>query len=312
MKSFIIKTFLFSLPIVILLIPMEFLLRNIPNDYEYKKNYFDTHSDDIQILFFGSSHTYYGINPDYFFQKSFNAAHVSQSLDFDFEILNMYNDKWDNLKVIVLTISYFSLYEKLENVIDAWRIKNYTLYYGINANSLSDNSELLSIQFKHNLSRLFNYYINNINEKTCSELGWGVQSRFENAKDLQETGKKAAKIHTYNDIYSDKNRNVLMENLEILNSFSEFCNQQNIKLIFITMPAYFTYRENLCAEQLNNTFDIINDFVKKHSNCFYINYLDDVDFVAEDFYDADHLNENGAKKLSLKLAHYIDLLDIFE
>jgi hypothetical protein len=41
--------------------------------------------------------------------------------------------------------------------------------------------------------------------------------------------------------------------------------------------------------------------IDTHDNCYYVNLFEDTTFLASDFYDADHLNELGAKKLSLLL-----------
>ena len=302
MKRFILKIVLLILPIVILAVVMEYSLRRIPNDYVYKKNYLDQHSGGIQILFFGSSDAYFGLNPVYFPPSTFNASHISQSLDLDLAILNMYKNNLDSLKIIVLPISYPTLWTRLEDSEEAWRIKNYTLYYGMDAKSLKNYSELLSNKFIINLQRLYEYYFQNKNEITTSELGWGTTYKSGNVVDLREAGKIAAKRHTHSDIFSEENIKIFEENLKILNSFSAFCNQRNIKLIFLITPAYYTYRENMNPEQLNKMLETMNDFVKNHPNFYFFNWMDDPDFVAKDFFDANHLNEIGAEKLSKKLA----------
>ena len=250
MRKFIIKTLLLLLPIAISALSAEYLLQQIPNDYVYKKNYLDKHSTRIQTLILGSSHAYFGINPVYFSQNTFNASHISQSLDFDLAILNKYQKNLDDLDAIVLPISYFTLFSKLGDGAEAWRVKNYTIYYGLNAKSLSDCSEVLSNKLKQNISRLYFYYIKNKNDITCTEFGWGTTYRSELAKDLQETGKTAAKRHTRDDIFSEKDGKIYTENLNILKSFSELCNQRNVKLIFLTTPTYHTYRKNLNTEQI--------------------------------------------------------------
>ncbi|MDR2410253.1 MAG: hypothetical protein LBE13_19380 [Bacteroidales bacterium] len=87
MRKFIVRTFLYLLPVLLFLILLEILLRNIPNDYSYKKKYLDTQFCNIETLILGNSHSFYGIDPVYFSTNTFNAAHVSQSLDYDYEIL---------------------------------------------------------------------------------------------------------------------------------------------------------------------------------------------------------------------------------
>ena len=80
MSKFIKKVLIFSTPIIIFIILMEVLLREIPNDYSYKKNYLDTHSSEIETLFLGSSHTYYGVNPEFIKSNSFKISQKKRNL----------------------------------------------------------------------------------------------------------------------------------------------------------------------------------------------------------------------------------------
>ena len=87
------------------MISFEFLLRNIPNDYTYKRNYLDNNAKEIEVLYLGNSHILYGINPVFSKYKSFNCAHGSQSLNYDFAILNKYKKQWKKLKLIVVPVT---------------------------------------------------------------------------------------------------------------------------------------------------------------------------------------------------------------
>jgi hypothetical protein len=305
MKKFIVKTVWFILPLILISIPMEFLLRQIPNEYVYKKEYLDSHSNEIQTLVLGSSHFYFGIDPVYFSQNTFNAAHVSQSLDFDFEILKKYQNNFNRLKNIILPISYFTLRSKLEVGVDSWRIKNYVRYYGMDISlSLSAYIELLDNLSFANIKRLASLYIMKNPNIPCSELGWGTSYNSSKAQNLKITGKTAALRHSKDKDY----KSVFHENIITLTSFIEFCEKHNVNLIFVTPPAYVTYRENLDKEQLSQVIETITEMTEKHANCQYINLLDSPIFTADDFYDADHLNEIGAKKLSLLIDKEIEKL----
>ena len=66
------------------LISIECLLRSIPNDYSYKRNYLDLNSDKIEVLFLGNSHASYDINPAYIRFKSFNNSFGCQTIDYDY------------------------------------------------------------------------------------------------------------------------------------------------------------------------------------------------------------------------------------
>ena len=103
------------MPIFFIAVVAEIFLRKIPNDYRIKKQYFEWHSAEIKVLFLGSSHAYYGINPIYMKESSFNAAYVSQSLEIDYEILNKYKSSLKSLRTIILPVSYFSLNSSMGN-----------------------------------------------------------------------------------------------------------------------------------------------------------------------------------------------------
>ena len=274
----------------------ELLLRKIPNDYRYKRTYLDSNSNKIKVLFLGNSHFYYGINPEFITSTAFNAAHISQSLNYDFEILKKYENKLDSLKYIVVPVDYFSLFTTLEKSVEAWRVKNYTLYYGINiTNNLADHTEILSNNFKTNALRLYNFYLKHVSNITCTKLGWGTSYNSKNNQDLVFTGKLAAKRHfTKSQAYFDKN-------VGILKSIIEFSLARNIHLVFITSPAYKTYVQNLNNNQLNQTVNSVTNLTQHYNNTQYINLLNDNTFNEIDFYDADHLNEIGAKKLTIKI-----------
>ncbi|MBE7442336.1 MAG: hypothetical protein HS119_07785 [Flavobacteriales bacterium] len=298
MKKFIIKTILFLLPIFAISLSMEILLRKIPNDYLYKKEYLDKYSNEIETLILGSSHSFYGLNPDFFSSSTFNAAHISQSLNYDYEIFKKYQDNLHNLKTLILPISYFTLYGKLENGSESWRVKNYVIYYGMNvANSFVDYAEVLSNQPKVNRKKFYGYYIKSNHDQyiSCSELGWGTPIQ---SKDLVETGKAAAERHTKADITSDFNNNIFNNNQQILNTIIKWCKKQNIKVLLLTLPAYTTYRQNINLEQYGITIKTANKIASQYDNCIYVNLFDDTNFVAKDFRDADHLSEIGAEKLS--------------
>jgi hypothetical protein len=296
MRNFLKKIGLFLMLLTLTCVVIEFMLRQIPNDYRNKKMYLDKNSDYIEIIFLGGSHSLFGLNPDYTKQRSFNASNVSQSLDYDLEILQKYKNKWSSLKYVVIPISYSTLFYKLRASKEAWRIKNYSLYYKIKTSAyLPYNSEILNGQLLNHILRLYSYYIKKIKNLSCTELGWGNSYRSTTSKDLNKTGKEAALRHLIVDNqYFD-------EVTGILDSIIDFTHKHDIKLILFTPPAYKSYRDNLNDNQLDWTIQTLTKTVKKNSNCYFINLLDDPSFTYEDFYDGDHLNEIGAKKLTLKI-----------
>ena len=301
MKKFTKYVLLFFLPIFILCMTSEYLLRKIPNDYLLKREYLDKYSDSLKILFLGSSHAFFGINPTYFSSKCFNASHVSQTLEYDFEILKKYKDHWRNLECIAIPISYFSLFETLETSGEPWRVKNYTIYYGMNtSNKLKYYSEVLSNKFTINIWRIYSYYICGTSDISCSNLGWGLNYNSKNKRDLDKSGKEASKRH------STKDDKYFIENISTIKSIIGFANEKGVRVFFYTPPAYSTYIENLDSNRLNRIINTMTNIDKEYDNVRYQNFLLDSTFTNVDFFDADHLDEIGAKKFTYKIDSLIN------
>lgn len=271
---------------------MEYMLRNIPNDYSFKSEYLETNAESIEVLFLGSSHTYYGINPEYCEGIAFNASHISQTIDLDLEILKKYSTDLKELKYLVIPIDYFTFYSRISTGPEPWRMKNYNIYYDINSTlNLRNNYEVLSFSLKENYQRISAFYLNDSSSRTCSDLGYVNIIRSQ--MDLIETGTTAAKRHTDNN-----NIELLKESVKIIDYIIHYAEKNNISIIFYTSPAYITYRKNLEIEQLNLTLNTIDSISGEHKNTVYFNFLADDRFKSSDFFDADHLNNIGARKLT--------------
>lgn len=303
MHKFIKNSIVFSLPIITFLVIMEVLLRNIPNDYSYKKNYLDQYSNQIETIFLGSSHAFYGVNPEFIDSNSFNAAHIAQSIDYDIEILKKYKNKSDKLKFIVVPIDYFSLYNRLETGVESWRIKNYNIYYGFNrSHNLTDNFEIMNGKWSKKCIRLAKFLIKKKSDVSCNDFGRGINKNSKNAIDFVLTGKQAAKRHV------KKDKSFFMENVAIINQIIALAKAKNAKVIFYTSPAYITYTSQLNKKQLQKTIATTRAIASLNPNVSYYNFLNDSSFTAHDFCDADHLNEIGAEKFSKKMDSIIKSL----
>jgi hypothetical protein len=292
MKQFWLHILKIMLPIIVFFLVLEIAIRKIPNDYQLKKNYLDKNASKINTLILGSSHTFYGVNPKYFSKHTFNTAYVSQTLDLDEVLLGKYLRKMTNLKAVIIPISYSSLFETLETDVEKWRLKNYILYYGFeNKYHFTNNFETLNHDILLNLKKAVKHYVLNKSFITSSNLGWGTNFNSKERKKFE--GQFTAKKHTAN------NFKLYDGNLKNLQEIIKMCQKKNIKILFITTPTHDSYYNNLNQIQLSKTIKTINELIQKNQNCIYLNLLKSRMFINTDFYDADHLNEIGAKKLSL-------------
>ncbi|MGF1556905.1 hypothetical protein [Paucihalobacter sp.] len=293
MKGYLKHFFIFLLPIVIVFIGMEFLLRNIPNSYQFKADFMQKNAQDIEVLILGNSHSFYGVNPKYLEDSAFNLSHVSQSLEVDLATLRAYLPEMKQLKKIVLRLSYDTLFEVLSETDESWRYKDYRLYTDVDLNyKITHYSEVLSVSLKENIKRLNNFYVKNIDALNCNVYGWGNDASSVLSKDLISTGPKVAKKHTAETNF------FLSQNLKSLNDIIELCQQNSIEVILVTFPCYNSYTENLNEYQLKTTIETGENMDRVFKNCTYLNFMNDDRFKAEHFFDADHLNDKGAKLFS--------------
>lgn len=302
MKAFIIKVVCFVFPIICLVIAFEWLLRSIPNNYAYKSHFMSSNlAKSTQILIIGNSHSYRGVNPKYFNQVTFNASHVSQSINFNHHILEKKLNHLSNVTHIIMPISYSSLYAKLNNERNGWRIKNYIIYYNIITLpfNLSNCFEFSTGKISKNIIRLIKYYKNKKSDLSCLENGFTAKEK-KTTPNFIEDGEKAAKRHTY------KDKKHLEENLVHLESIKNLCKEQNIKLLLFIPPAWETYRGHIDKAQMQETITYCELFSKKNENVLFLNLFDNPNFKKMDFSDSDHLNNSGAQKLSTILNNTIN------
>ncbi|WP_148304612.1 hypothetical protein [Formosa agariphila] len=296
MKHFLNLFLLFILPIMVAVCIMEVLLRHIPNAYQVKSEYLNTHQDSIKTLLLGSSHVLYGINPEFLSEEAINYGNVSQTIDIDYEIVNQKLDNLKALETVVLRLSYTTLFEQLKHGDEVWRLKDYQVYTDIDLNVKPIyNFEILSVKLKHNLERIYNYYILNKTSERIGNSGWS-QARSHNTEiDIEEIGARIAEKHTVvnNDFYLDNVKH--LENIIIK------CNKKGVKVVLITMPAYASYVKHLDAVQLDSTLLVGKSMQNKFANCTYFNFLEEKSFGKQDFLDADHLNSQGAEKFSKRI-----------
>lgn len=300
MKKYLVNLLKFLLPTILLAIALEITVRRIPNDYSYKADYLEQNSEEIKLLLLGNSHCYYGVNPDFLTPISFNAAYVSQTINYNFFIFDKYKPLMKNLKYVIFTISYPSLLSKLEDSKESWRVVNYSIYYDNNYHYLSpeNNFEILGKSFKMNISNVISY-IKGKDNITCSKLGYGIDKLKAKQADLTETGKSAAKRHTKD------NLNNLKGNLTFLKRLINRCSEEKVQVILFTPPAHKYYRKNLDEEQLLQMQNECKKLENQNNNVSYYNFMESSSFGNGDFRDADHLNYMGAGKLTRLLNEII-------
>ncbi|MEG1642663.1 MAG: hypothetical protein RR293_00750 [Bacteroidales bacterium] len=301
---FILKTFLLAiLPTVIFLLGYEFMYREIPNSYSIKYDYLEKNADKVKILILGSSHTFFGVNPAYLPEGSFNCANTSQSLYWDGIIYDTYFKGRGNPEYVVIGISYFSLWSNLAKGEEWWRARKYSIYFGLG--EFKDWFNKDNYEFKLGDRQVWDYYVNHDDLIMCSDLGFGTSYIDNSGKDIDKTGLLAAERHSL-DI--DARRSDFNINRGVIDSIVRDCERGGKKVIFLTTPAYITYRDNIQKAEITLTKKFIEKYVSEYSNVVYLDFFDDSRFDKCDFFDGDHLCVSGARKLSVILCDTIGKL----
>ncbi|MFI8380425.1 hypothetical protein [Leeuwenhoekiella sp. NPDC079379] len=299
MKSFLKKILFFTAPLLIGLVILECLLRFLPNDYKFKKNFIDNNSEEIQTLILGNSHAFYGVNPEYLNKNSFNAAYVSQTLRYDLEIFRKYSNRLSKLENLVVAISYPSLFIDFKDTGENFRLKYYYIDYDFKSDiPLKYHFETTAMNLNSNLSNLRNYYLHQQDNLYSDTLGFGFEENSIEPSDFKLDGKKAAQRHTINT--SDE----LQININYLEEIVSLAKKKKIKLFFVTLPTTGYYYKSIEDEQFDKTLKIITELENNNQNVFYYNFLKNDQFSLNDFRDSDHLNAKGAEKFT-KLLNYI-------
>jgi len=295
MKKFITYSVLFVLPLIVALTCLEYLLRQVPNPYKYKYEWMQKNAEDVEILILGSSHTFYGIRPEFLEGNAFNLANTSQGMNQDLFLLEYWADKYKKLKTVIYPISIFTWFTRrdLKDNIEAYRCRYYKIYMDYNQypNLPFYNLELAHYRTaKEKATKLFS----SKKDLGHDEYGWGSTYKLSNKemdKWNDKTGAAAAKMHT------SKSWDHIDKNYARMKKIFDFCKSRNIQLIFVTTPCWHSYYDKLDQKQLAKMHELTNQF-KKEFDVPYFDYLKDSRFNADDFFDSNHLSDIGATKFT--------------
>ena len=308
MRKFNVKNLFLLVPFFLLWIYSEYFYRSVPNNYTLKKQYIEQHSSEIEVLLFGNSHCFYGLNPDYFSKETFNFSNSSQTIYFDKLLFDQYFDRLPQLKQVVFCIEYMNLSQK-DNTKDNFRLKYYYQQYmnlDVPIVSMFDlkkySLSLTQSLFKTSIL-IFRYH----ETKTlinCNPNGWGFNHKKINSTPPEKNAKQRASIH------EDGSINFLV-NLERIRAIIDACKKINIKLIILSMPQSKSYTSYLNKKKLQFIFNNCKDLENSNkNNVHYLNLFKDNRFIDEDFFDADHLNDRGAKKCSQILNEFLNKITV--
>lgn len=294
MRKFIIKTLLFALPWMVLLVAAEIYVERMPNISRDKHQWMLAHSCDVKTLVLGHSHMLYGVRPD-MLPSAFSLAQQSQTYRYDAYLLKHY--QMDSLKTIILPFNYSSLWEDFESQSgEEFQAMRYRIYMDCDIHPLLSwyGFEIMHLPLVR--EKLKSIYRQGKNE--WDSLGWATDYTYSNRPSPWDNGRERAEGNTYSDT------TIVALNREFLSEIFTFCRTKNVKVLLVNTPTSPLFRKYQDARQLQMNKKILDKLLMAYPEVKYIDLEADTRFTEKDFYDADHLNTDGAARLTSLLSVY--------
>lgn len=292
MKRFLSFFILFLIPIIVFAVIAELLFRFLPNDYNYKSNYMNTHSSEIECLILGNSHSAWGIDPTCFSFNTFNLAFAGQPLIYDELLLEKYINQMTSLKYVIISVSYCAPYVIFEQN-DRRSISIYPIYFDINPcnDTWEYHFEITANSPRINFSRLVNLFSKT--EKRCLEYGNYTAPCI---SDTMQLSNSTAQRH--NNAYRkdlDSSSTAFERNVCALKRILAICETKNIRLFVVIPPHTVSYVNNLDQQMKIKTMDMLQS-ISNSSNVCLLNFSEDIRFMDNcNFSDEDHLCLHGSE-----------------
>lgn len=295
-KKILTQLCLFAFPIILFIGYFEYKLKTKPfvSSYAAKKYFLEQQLDSIEILILGSSQTFNGVNPACFAKRTFNLANVSQTLYYDKRLTLQYLPKLTKLKTVFINIGYFSLFYQLFDIKENWRDFYYLQHFGIkyyelNPFFLNNYSAFALYQPMHSVKLAFTKF----EDETAKEiLSDGYQPKYIQEAINDSLGKERVDVHNAEN-FTNRRKEIETD----LEDFVKQLSEKNIQVVFVTTPVYSSYSKFCDKKIIDANSEFINLLCEKYKYN-YLNFFEDTRFTKDDFFDNDHLQNNGAIKLS--------------
>ena len=262
--------------------------------YSIIRSYLD---DEFEAEFFitGVSHAYAGTDMGCYSKIGLNLAYTSQDLFLDFELAKLVTQKVKKLKYAIIGVAPFSIHYDLSQSINSYRMM---LYFPI-------------IKTLHHLC---------IKENELKEIFNEVYFESFEMFDSEQIYKKRLscascnKNITIDDYLAFRNNlrfwddkyypDTASENKRILNSYVEHCISKEIQPSLVIFPVSRWYNKFFSKKKFEEVREYCQCLADKHNIKFY-DLSCDSRFNDSDFFDVEHLNINGAHKVSKILSEMI-------
>ena len=297
MKKFLIRTAVFGVCIFSICVGIELLLLIIPNEYSYKRHYVETKGDEIKVLILGNSHNENGIIPSLLGDSTFNMAIQARYPYYDAVLAERYIPTMKNLKYVIWNLGYGWQYSNYKYYHKYSVIKHLTdpcmneKYFDIPYPGFHCWSELIYSKLNYG-ERILNYFVRNEAAlQVCDSLGGRLYSHKYKSPNWKNVEDK-------NLVDDSDAKKCFEETLGYMCRLAAVCESCHVRLIVITTPCYKGSLQNFSSRGLAEMQMCVDAMKEICPTMQYHNYMMDSRFTDDDFFNATHLSDIGAKKFT--------------
>lgn len=257
--------------------------------------------EGIRIANTGSSHGVHDFPWDRSgIEGTFNFANDSQSLYYDYQLVKHYCDQFEKGSILLIPVSYFSLYQSQYEPHDSFVQRN-ELYY-----ELLNMDEIAQVDRERYLMKNYLPAMLFVPDKIKHVFRPAEDGQVKNPQkdqySIEQIGKLRAEYHDKG-LKREQGKIVKdQEAYESLKSLIELCQKQKITPVLVTTPFMKYYNEGWNQEFYDMFYGDIRQLTEAYS-IEYLDYSHDEDFqTREDYFiDTDHLSEDGAQVFMKKV-----------
>lgn len=303
MPNYLRKLILFASPVIIFIVLVNCLIAFTPAMFRNKATYMEKHKNDVEVLFFGSSHTQDAINPlQIKSMTSVNLGYNTQDIKTNYQLFEKYVDETPKLKYVVFEFDYLALEQPLDLIKHNEPL--YRKFYGFPnvenvftkfAASITDIKFFVDYAYESTRYKIGNdYYVN--------EAGFIERNDLEDFKLMKHDSQlidSLADQRFGNKFRYDQTREFAV-NSQLVNNLINHCKKKNIEVILLSIPKYHTFTDRKMETKMAKRQHYLDSITTHTTNVKYFDYEQDKRFSSVTNYrDDNHLNPTGGNKFTL-------------
>jgi hypothetical protein len=296
------RAVLFALPLLALWGFLEQRLRTLDNSYSVKRRQFEARLPDLELVATGSSGALNAVDPDQLGVAAYNLANGSQSLHYDVALVSRYLDRLPRLRIVLIAQPYWYMSYELRNAPEAWRQHFYADFWEVPLER--PGRQLVTIQ-RYSYVALYTpmttleYALKGFHvalTEDMRESGWQAKSVPDPATHAGGLDARWIKLRVEGHRQTMRAES-LAANRAALQDLAARLRARGVKLVLTWVPVAPEYTRVFGPEALAAQRAAIAELEQQAGVLFY-DYGSDARLGPQDFYNADHLNAQGAAKWS--------------